>query len=127
MIRHEERGQTLVEFALVIPIFLLIVLGLFDVGRGVYAYNTIANATRAAVRVAIVDQDPVAIRSEARQAGVALGLQDSDITLTSCSAFDCKFAVTITYDYEPATPMIGAIFNPTLSSTAEMPVENVNP
>lgn len=123
----DRRGQTLVEFALTIPIFLLIVVGLFDVGRGVYAYNTIANAARAAARVAIVDQDPSAVRGEARQAGVALGLQDSDITLTECSEFDCAYSVTITYDYQPATPFIGALFNPTLSSTAEMPVENVNP
>jgi Flp pilus assembly protein TadG len=127
MSNRSDRGQTLVEFALIIPIFLLIVVGLFDVGRGVYSYNTMANAARAAARVAIVNQDPVAIRAEARQAGVALGLSDADITLDSCSEFDCKYGVTITYDYEPVTPLIGRLFNPTLVSTAEMPVENVNP
>ena len=127
MIGRDRRGQTLVEFALILPIFLLIVVGLFDVGRGIYAYNTIANSARAAARVAIVDQDPIAVRAEARQAGVALGLQDSDIELTSCSEFDCAYSVTITYDYQPATPFIGALFDPTLSSTAEMAVENVNP
>jgi hypothetical protein len=124
---RDGRGQTLVEFALIVPVFLLIVVGLFDVGRGIYAYNTVANAARAAARVAIVNQDTVAIRAEARQAGVALGLSDADITLTPCSEFDCMYSVTITYDYEAATPFIGALFNPTLSSTAEMPVENVNP
>lgn len=127
MRRNDSRGQTLVEFALILPIFLLIVLGLFDVGRGVYAYNTIANAARSAARVAIVNQDPAVIRAEARQAGVALGLSDADIDLVPCDELDCSYAVTITYDYQAATPLIGALFDPTLSSTAEMPIENVNP
>ncbi len=124
---RDDRGQTLVEFALVVPLFLLIVIGLFDVGRGVFAYNTIANSARAAARVAIVNQDPVAIRSEAKQLGVGLGLQDADITLDECNEFDCVYGVTVTYDFQAATPLIGNLFNPTLSSTAQMHVENVNP
>lgn len=124
--RH-DRGQTLVEFALIVPLFLLIVIGLFDVGRGVFAYNTVANSARAAARVAIVNQDPVAIRAEAKQLGVGLGLQDADITLADCDTFDCLYGVTVIYDFQPATPLIGNLFNPTISSTAQMHVENVNP
>ena len=44
------------EFALVLPIFLLIVFGVFDLGRGVFAYNTVANAAREGARVAAVNQ-----------------------------------------------------------------------
>ena len=33
------RGQALVEFALVIPIFVFLVMGIFDLGRAVYANN----------------------------------------------------------------------------------------
>ncbi|HEX9044179.1 MAG TPA: TadE/TadG family type IV pilus assembly protein [Candidatus Limnocylindrales bacterium] len=51
-----ERGQTLVEFALVIPIVFMIFSGIFDLGRAVYAYNTIANAARQGARVAAVNQ-----------------------------------------------------------------------
>ena len=127
MIRPDQRGQTLVEFALIVPVFLLVVIGLFDVGRGVFAYNTVANAARGAARVAIVDQDPDAIRAEAKRLGVALGLSDADIELTACSEFDCVYGVTVTYDYDAATPLIGQLFDPTITSTARMPVENVNP
>lgn len=44
------------EFALVFPIIILIFFGIFDLGRGVYAYNTIANAARVGARVAVVNQ-----------------------------------------------------------------------
>ena len=49
-------GQALVEFALVLPIFLLIVFGVFELGRAVFAYNTVANAAREGARVAAVNQ-----------------------------------------------------------------------
>src|SRR6185312_16248181 len=51
-----RRGQALVEFALVLPIFILLLVGIFDFGRAIYAYNTISNAAREAVRVGVVDQ-----------------------------------------------------------------------
>jgi Flp pilus assembly protein TadG len=52
--RHRTRGQSLVEFALVFPIFLAILIGMVDVGRAVWANNAVANAAREAARYAIV-------------------------------------------------------------------------
>lgn len=124
---RRARGQTLVEFALVVPIFLLIVLGLFDVGRAVFNYNTVANAAREGARVAIVNQDADAVRAATKKAGTGLSLTDADVTLDSCGQQGCPFSVTVTFDYQPATPLIGEIFNPTLTSTAVMPVEFENP
>ncbi len=49
-----ERGQTLVEFAVVALAFLLMMVGILDLGRAVYAYNAIANAAREGARCAIV-------------------------------------------------------------------------
>jgi Flp pilus assembly protein TadG len=125
--RNADRGQALVEFALVIPIFILLLVGLFDIGRAVWNYNTVANAAREAVRVAVVNQDQTAVRTAAKEAGVSLGLTDADITLVPCANQECPYSVTVTYDYEPATPLISGIFNPTLSSTSVMPVEYENP
>jgi Flp pilus assembly protein TadG len=48
-------GQTLVEFALVLPLFLLLIFGLIDVGRLVYMNSTISQAVREATRVAAVE------------------------------------------------------------------------
>ncbi len=125
--RRSSRGQAIVEFALIVPLFILIILGLFDAGRAVYAYNTAANAARSAARVAIVNQDPDAIRAEARQQTPGLGLSDADITLTPCSTWNCTYSVTVQVPYTPVTPLLGSIFHPTISSTASMPVEFENP
>ncbi|MCH8025660.1 MAG: pilus assembly protein [Chloroflexi bacterium] len=49
-----ERGQALVEFAFVGIIFFILVFGMIDVGRAVWNYNTLAEATREGTRYAIV-------------------------------------------------------------------------
>jgi Flp pilus assembly protein TadG len=53
---HEiRRGQTVVEFALVLPIFLMLIFGLIDMGRLVYMHSTLSQAAREATRVAAVE------------------------------------------------------------------------
>ena len=47
-------GQSLVEFAVVLPVFLSLLLGVFDLGRVVWAHNTVESAAREAARYAIV-------------------------------------------------------------------------
>jgi len=54
VIRARDAGQSLVEFALVLPLFLAILIGMVDIGRGIWANNVIANAAREAARYAIV-------------------------------------------------------------------------
>ena len=54
MSRRSERGQALTEFAVVIPLFLLLAFGTFDVARVVWANNSLANAAREGARQAIV-------------------------------------------------------------------------
>jgi hypothetical protein len=49
-----QRGQSLVEFALLLPLMLLIITGLFDVARAVWQENTLAYAAREGTRFAIV-------------------------------------------------------------------------
>lgn len=55
MNRREERGQSLVEFALVIPIVLLLMLGLFDLGRVVFTNNSLSDGSRHGARTAAVN------------------------------------------------------------------------
>jgi Flp pilus assembly protein TadG len=52
--RRRFRGQSLVEFALILPIFLLILFGLVDMGRAVYANSTLSQASREAARLVSV-------------------------------------------------------------------------
>jgi TadE-like protein len=54
--RHAgRRGQAMVEFALVIPIFLLMLFGLIDLARIVYANSALSQAAREGARVASVE------------------------------------------------------------------------
>jgi hypothetical protein len=52
--RPGELGQALVEFSLVLPLFLLLLIGIFDFGRIVWARNALENAARESARFAIV-------------------------------------------------------------------------
>ena len=49
-----SRGQAIVEFALVIPLFVLLLFGLIDLGRYVYLNNTLSQAAREGARLASV-------------------------------------------------------------------------
>jgi Flp pilus assembly protein TadG len=52
--RPSERGQSLVEFALVLPVFMLLVFGILDGGRAIVAYNDVSQSARNVARVASV-------------------------------------------------------------------------
>lgn len=141
MTTEERRGQSLVEFALILPVFILLLLGIVDLGRGVFAYNTVSNAAREGARLAIVDQTISHVRDEASTAAVSLGIDPADVTVDfrdittpddpgSCSgaiAGDdnntgaivfCIAVVTVPYEYQAATPVIGNLVG-TLQLTGE--------
>jgi len=120
--RPRDGGQSMVEFALILPVFVLMLVGLFDVGRAVYAYNTINNAAREAGRLAIVDQYEDHVLDEAVQAASGVGVDRDDITVeyelpdgSACThvgdndIVKCVAVVTVPYEYEAATPLIGRI------------------
>lgn len=48
---HHHIGQSLVEFALILPLFVLLVIGIFDIGRAFFAYIAISNAAREGARL----------------------------------------------------------------------------
>lgn len=49
-----NKGQTIVETAIILPILLILVLGIFEFGRAMYIKNTLNNAARAGARAAVV-------------------------------------------------------------------------
>ncbi|WP_136513109.1 TadE/TadG family type IV pilus assembly protein [Geomonas edaphica] len=50
----DQRGQAIVETAIILPILILLIMGLFEFGRYMYLKNTLNNAARAAARAAVV-------------------------------------------------------------------------
>jgi len=57
-LRRDERGQALVEFALVLPILLLLVIGIFDFGQALNYYNQESQLVGQGARAAAVDRCP---------------------------------------------------------------------
>lgn len=51
---RQKSGQSAVEFALVLPVLVVVILGIFDFARAVWHYNTLAEAAREGTRFAMV-------------------------------------------------------------------------
>ena len=59
--RDSERGQSLVEFAMILPFFLVLLFALVDFGRAFYTWLLVTNAAREGARAAAVQMDSAAI------------------------------------------------------------------
>jgi Flp pilus assembly protein TadG len=58
MIRRQvPSGQSMVEFALIFPLIILLLMGLFDIGRAILYYATLNTAVREGTRLAIIQPD----------------------------------------------------------------------
>jgi TadE-like protein len=129
MTRRSERGQSLVETALVLPILLIILMGIFDFGRAIFAYNAVSNSAREAARLAIVNQDVTGVVAEGKRSAIGLNPDAIDVTFTlpDCSGtvkVGCTAQVKVDHEWSAITPIIGSVIGPIqLSSTTEMRVE----
>src|SRR2546423_13907317 len=56
---RRRAGQSMVEFAVLAPVFFLLLLGTIDLGRSVYTYNAISNAAREGARAAVPYDSPL--------------------------------------------------------------------
>jgi len=61
-----ERGQALVEFSLALIPFLLLLMAIFDFGRGIYMYNGVSQAAREIARTASVHQGTTGYSTDAQ-------------------------------------------------------------
>lgn len=139
-------GQSLVEFALLIPIFLLLLIAIFDLGRAVFSYNSVTNAAREGARLAIVNQSvaSIVLRATSQSAIAETAapnvtvqfrkvLPSADYTTNpSCTtlALDCVAIVTFETTYSPITPFVSSILfrnGVTLRATSIEQVEFVCP
>jgi Flp pilus assembly protein TadG len=79
-----ESGQALVEFALVFPVLMLLVVGIIDFGFAFNTWNTAQNAAREGARIAAVSTSEATIKKRANVTGGTISLTSTDITL-SCN------------------------------------------
>ena len=138
--RSDERGATLVEFALVLLPFLLLLFGLLDLGRGVYTYNASAQAAREIARVTSVhpfdaccalgtSTEANAVKTQQKR--VVPGLNDAGIVVecvdvldAAIPADDCSpgdyIRVTVSTTFRPVTPLLGQLGPYTLRSISHV-------
>lgn len=134
--RAGQRGQGLVETALVLPVIILIFMGIFDFGRAVFFYNAVSEAARNGSRIASVNQtsaDICQVVSE-RAAGIALPATCAPSATavgtwhtSSCgtaTTLDCNQLVRVNYRFTAITPIISGLIGPiNLTSTSQVITE----
>lgn len=111
-IRRDSRGQALVEMALVLPIFILLVMGIIDFGRLFNAQISITHASREGARQAAVGTSDTQVVSLVK--GAATNLDPTRITVTilpgpSSRQKGASITVTVGYRLELITPVIGTM------------------
>jgi len=154
--RARSRGQGLVEFAIVFPLFVLMLFALFDIGRAVFAYNEITGSAREGARLALVNQDVATIKTRitAQSTGTAVNscvyFLDSAATYTTCTqgttppasgllcpipggpsttpSVGCIAHIEVWTDYAPLTPVISNLIGSfRLTANSQSAIEFVCP
>jgi Flp pilus assembly protein TadG len=129
MRRHRtprSRGQALAEFAIVAPVFFLILFAIIDFGRYVYYTQILSNAAREGARYAIVhgenglpptgpphDPSGAAVITTVRNYAIGvIGLNDaSQLRITpewdpDNNKRETKVSVTVEYDFHSVIPVV---------------------
>ncbi|MFF2031776.1 TadE/TadG family type IV pilus assembly protein [Arthrobacter sp. NPDC058192] len=111
MPRASERGAVAVEFALLAPILVMLLLGIMEFGRAYNAQVTLSSAAREGVRVMAIVNNPGAARTAAMNASAALtpGLNDSNITINPAR---CTTGAQVTFTIRYALPTMTGIAGP---------------
>jgi Flp pilus assembly protein TadG len=134
---RDRRGQSLVEFAVVFPVFVLLLAGVIDFGLGLYSNVTVINAAREGARLGVVlPGDTTAIEDRVRAIATGLDLtklsvttscmRPSGSTFVACSspmwASGDSVRVKVDYQYSMVWPLtFGAQLD--LSSAVQMRIE----
>jgi Flp pilus assembly protein TadG len=138
--RRRERGAELVEFALVLPVLLLIILGIFDFGFLFKDYEVITNAAREGARVGVLSgYSPTDVQARATSyitaAGLTAGLATitpvtQDLVINATTGATVRVVrVTVTYPHTfsllgPMATLFGGTFGTiTLTAVSTMRVE----
>ena len=129
---HKEDGQDLVEYALVLPLFLLLVFGIIEFGYLFLQYNTITNAAREGARAGILpittSCDLACVDGKAAAAAntfaAAAGLNPAHLTVAATHPNTTQVRVAVSYSTHlmtiPVMAVSGLTTAFTLQSTATM-------
>lgn len=123
-----QKGQALVEFAMIVPILLLLVMGIVQLGMMINSYITIENASREGARSGSVGDTDSEIRNVVISTSPTLDAKYLTVTITPSEASRVSgdtLTVKLTYNYKITIPIISRLFNDVvvLNSQTSMRVE----
>jgi Flp pilus assembly protein TadG len=135
--RRRQPGQALVELAIVLPVFLIILMGIVDLGRGIYMYNGASNAAREIARVTSVHPGSTLGSSVETAAVIAtqkrlipnLGnptfvcVDISGTVITTPCQHGQSVQVKVIAAYQPITPILGLIGHWDMQSTSTVEIQ----
>ncbi|ALV42656.1 pilus assembly protein TadE [Pseudarthrobacter sulfonivorans] len=115
MSRASERGAVAVEFAIVAPLLVMLLLGIMEFSRAYNAQASLSAAAREGVRVMAVTGKSSDAKTAAKNTAAALrpALQDTDISfgtacpVTSAAGSSPQITITITYSLSTMTGIAG--------------------
>ena len=109
-----QNGQALVEFAIILPILLMLVMGILQFGMMLNAYLTIENASREGARAGIIGSSDAEIQNLVISTSPGLDPERLTVIITPDEP-DRKsgdtLTVQITYNYNLIVPIISSLFD----------------
>lgn len=127
-----DRGATAVEFALLLPLLLLIVMGIIDFGRMLNAQQTLTQAAREGARLVALAQPNVASRTQAAATGLSpVGVSiESACPVGAGPGINGAVQTSFTFQFTPGLGYLVGFFGgtglsgqTTLSARGVMPCE----
>lgn len=118
-----ERAQSTVELALLLPVVVVLLLAVLQVGLVARDVVLVTHASREAARAAAVDDDPGAARAAAA-ASSGLDADRLHVTVTGRGGPGTRVKVVVTYRSLTTVPIVGALMGDhSVRSSATMRVE----
>ncbi|HEY5584947.1 MAG TPA: TadE/TadG family type IV pilus assembly protein [Ruminiclostridium sp.] len=109
-----HKGQALVEFAIILPVILLLVMGIFQFGMMLNSYLTIENASREGARAGIVGSSDAEIQELIIAISPILDPLNVTVDITpneTDRGSGDTLTVKVTYNYKLTVPIISSLFN----------------
>ena len=99
----DESGQNLVEFALVVPMLLILVFGIAEFGRAWMTKNILTGAAREAVRIAVVQgsggSSIIPATARANEVLASAGITTALVTVTDPGTSFGTVTATVAYNF----------------------------
>lgn len=130
--RRSRQGSALVEFAVVLPVFLLLVLGMIEYGRMVMVQQIITNAAREGARVGVLDNSTsTTVSTAANKYLTSAGIASATIAATpnppSSATYANPVSVTVSVPFNSVSWLPSPMYlgGKTMSYTATMRRETI--